>query len=520
MPLVPENYELRWAAGLALLAVVLTSIPFLIAPAFLEPGSTLSGFLVNPVDGYSYVAKMRQGSDWAFEFRLPYAPEPGAGVLLFAYQMILGGVSSVLGLPQILTYHAARVLGTLAMFASTYAFLDRAIPTGRAKWAAFLLTLFGSGVGWIALSVGLFPIDLWVPEAIPFLSAYANAHFPLSIAMLVAAAALIVFPGLLPAARLAMIFFTGLLLALLQPFAVVVIGAVLATWILIERLQGTLAEQLRKWLEGLVVFALGALPLLVYTWAVIQQHPVLSAWNDQNQTPTPSLIEVVLGYGVVLALAVAGIFLGDVRKRPAGRLLITWVILGFLMLYLPVSLQRRLTLGLFIPLAALAGVGLEAIAPTRRRLTLLLIATLVVSVPSHLVVVGSGLVAVSRGEAGIVLSENDRRLLEWVELNITDRPLILASPETGNRLPAYAHARVLYGHPFETPRSEAQKELIEELWKWQGDPQLGLLSLQAVDVEYAFYGETEKPFGVPTWLSLAELAHREGDSELYKVPES
>lgn len=515
-----ENYELRRAVGPAVLAVLITSLPYLIALALLETGSTFSGFLINPVDGFSYLAKMRQGADFVLEFRLPYAPEPGPGVLLFVYQMILGGIGRALGLPQILAYHAARVLSTFAMFASSYLFFERTLSTAKAKWAAFVLTLFGSGVGWVALPMGLIPIDLWVPEAIPFLSAYANAHFPLATAALITSVTLIIFPEILPGARLALLFVGGLLLAILQPFTVVAIGLVLGVWLVVERLHGTQEGQLRSWAAGMTGFVIGALPMLVYTWAVIRRHPVLSAWNEQNLTPSPGVIEVLLGYGLVLMLAIVGSALGSTRSRAIGRLLITWAVLGFTMLYLPIPLQRRLALGLFFPLAALAGVGIGAIAPTRRRFALLLAATIILSVPSHLVVIGSGLVAVSRGAAGVVMSESDRALSEWIALNLSEDPLILAGLDTGNRLPAYSDVRVLYGHPFETPHSKSQEALVRELWAWNGDGALGLQALRAAGVDYAFYGEEERGLGTPTWLPLAELVHREGGSELYKVPES
>jgi hypothetical protein len=517
---VLENYELRWAAALAALAVVLTTLPFLIAPALAQTGSSFGGFLINPIDGYSYLAKMRQGADLALEFRLPYAPEPGSGVVLFVYQLILGGLGGALRLPHIVTYHAARVLGTIAMVASSYIFFARVLPLGRAKWAAFVLALFGSGVGWIVLPLGLLPIDLWVPEAIPFLSAYANAHFPLATAALIAAVSLTIFPEILSNVRLPLAFLSGLLLAFLQPFAVVAIGIVIAAWLVIERLQGAEVEQMWSWLQGLMALVFGTLPMLVYTWGAIREHPVLSAWNQQNSTPTPPLFEVLFGYGLVLALALVGIVLGKAHGRPSGRLLMTWVILGFIMLYLPISLQRRLMLGLYIPLAALAGLGIEAIAPTRRRFVLILTVTIALSIPSHLVVIGSGLLAVSRGDAGLVISVSDRDLLEWIEINVPDDSLILAGLNTGNRLPAYSSARVLYGHPFETPDSDDQEALVQELWRWNGDPLLGLQTLREANVRYVFYGEEEKTLGDPSWLPLVELAHREGGSQLYKVPES
>ena len=520
MPLVLEKYELRWAAALAVLAVVLTTLPFLIAPAIAQNGSTFSGFLLNPIDGHSYLAKMRQGVDLNLEFGLPYATEPGSGVVLFVYQLILGGLGSVLRLPPLTTYHAARVLGTIAMVGSSYVFFARVLSVGRAKWAAFVLALFGSGVGWLALPFGLLPIDLWVPEAIPFLSAYANAHFPLATAALIIAVSLTIFPEILPRARLPLTFLSGLLLALLQPFAVVAIGIVIVVWLAIERLQGAQLDQLSDWLRGAIALGLGALPILAYTWGAVREHPMLSEWNQQNSTPTPPLIEVLFGYGLILVLALVGIALGKARSSSSGRLLITWAILGFILLYVPISLQRRLTLGLFVPLAALAALGIEAIAPTLRRFALILTVTIVLSIPSHLVVIGSGLVAVSRGEAGLVISESDRKMLDWIDFNIPKGTLILAGLDTGNRLPAFSNVRVLYGHPFETPFAEDQEALVRELWAWGGDPLVGLGALRDANVEYAFYGAEERMLGDPSWLPLVELAHREGGTALYKVPKN
>jgi hypothetical protein len=290
--------------------------------------------------------------------------------------------------------------------------------------------------------------------------------------------------------------------------------------LVVERLFGDEDKQLRSWLVGLIAFAIGALPMLAYTWGVVRQHPVLSLWSEQNLTPTPPIVEVLLGYGLVLVLAVVGVVLGKAGSRPSGRLLMTWAILGFMMLYLPIALQRRLMLGLFIPLAALAGMGIEAVAPTRRRFVLLLTATLALALPSHLVVIGSGLTAVSNGAGGVVMAEDDRELFEWIELNVPEGSMVLAGLGTGNRLPAYTDARVLYGHPFETPRSGDQIALVLKLWSWNGDPLLGLQALRAAGVEYAFYGEEEKMLGFPSWLPLVELAHREGGVELYKVPRS
>src|SRR3970282_1401764 len=109
--------------------------------------------------------------------------------------------------------HSARVLGAVAMFAATYLFVKRILSPGRAQWAAFGLALFGTGIGWLAVPFGLTPVDIQVPEAIPFMTAYVNAHFP-------AAAALLLFSvtAISSSYPAWLIYLASLGLSLIQPF--------------------------------------------------------------------------------------------------------------------------------------------------------------------------------------------------------------------------------------------------------------------------------------------------------------
>jgi len=72
-------------ALLSLAAVILAGLPYLLAWRWAPEGTRFAGFLLNPIDGFSYLAKMRQGADGGWLFRLPYASDPGDGVLLFIY---------------------------------------------------------------------------------------------------------------------------------------------------------------------------------------------------------------------------------------------------------------------------------------------------------------------------------------------------------------------------------------------------------------------------------------------------
>ncbi|HSB90324.1 MAG TPA: hypothetical protein VLD63_09915, partial [Anaerolineales bacterium] len=178
----------------ALLVIAATTVPYILATSLQPPGFVFGGFLLNPVDGFSYLAKMRQGMEGSWLFRLPYAAQPGGGTFLFVYYLFLGHVAAWTHLPPLVVFHIARVLGALAMFAAAAAFLRHMAPDGPGRRWAWVMVLIGSGFGWIGLPFGGLAPDLWVPEAIPFLSAYASAHFGLSMALLWTAA-LSIFPG-------------------------------------------------------------------------------------------------------------------------------------------------------------------------------------------------------------------------------------------------------------------------------------------------------------------------------------
>ena len=112
--------------------------------------------------------------------------------------------------------------------------------------------------------------------------------------------------------------------------------------------------------------ALVTLPLSAYTFWVTQADPVLRGWTAQNLTPSPPVWDYVLGYGLILALAVPGAVVAARRRSDTDLLLLAWVGVTALLLYAPFALQRRFSLGLHVPLAILAAMGLFRMAKRKR----------------------------------------------------------------------------------------------------------------------------------------------------------
>lgn len=507
----------RWAVGLVLLAVLLTTAPYIVATTLAKPGTHFSGFLLNPVDGFSYLAKMRQGTHSPLEFTLPYAAQPGPGALFFAFYLFLGRLSDVAGVEPIWLYHGARIAGTLAMFGSAWALFRRTLDSAAARGLAFGLALFGSGVGWLGVPFGLLPNDLWVPESIPLLSGYANAHFAFAAALLITAIALIAFDDCFPRQRLPLTFAVGLALALVQPFAALPVLLTAAIWTAGEAYwQRDLRPALNR-APALLAFAAGCGPLLVYELLAVRLQPALADWASQNLTPTPGLLETALGYGLVLVLAAAGIVLGGAMRRPGERLLAVWGVVGLALLFSPLALQRRMALGLFFPLAGLAGAALVGLIHSTRRRALAVVAVLALALPSHAIVFGAGLQSVASGDAALVIGDAERQAYREIARQVPAGQLVLAASRSGNRIPAFSEARVLYGHPFETPHAVQQESVAIELFGWGGETALALSRLNQLRVGYVLYGPEERQLGSPDWLNQLQPVWSLGEFQLYRV---
>jgi hypothetical protein len=367
----------------------------------------------------------------------------------------------------------------------------------------------------LAIPLGLVTPDLWMPEVIPILTAYANAHFPVAAAALLVAAVAVLGGGNERAGvRAALAFTSGAVIGVVLPFAAVSLGGVLFVWLVWERLRG---ESLRGHATAFAALILGAGPWLAYDLWLSRVHPALAVWTAQNLTPSPPPYEFALAYGLVLILALLGAARARPHTSPGGRLVLTWVVVNALLLYAPFGLQRRLSLGLFFPLAALAALGLQSLSARASTRRLALVAVLVLSLPSTLVLIAGGLGGVWLGQRDVVMTEGEVAAYTWAGDNIPSGALVLADPISGNRLPAFADVRVVYGHPFETPDALAKLDLVESLLAGTMLPTEGRAALEALDVAYVLYVHAPRTLAGPAWLGDLERIYDTDEAVIYRV---
>jgi len=357
--------EWRWVTTITAVLVALTFIPYAWAFAS-NPGNPhvqFMGLLTNPQDGATYLAKIGEGARGQWLFTFAHTPEKSDGAVLVEFYLLLGHIEALIGLPSVLTYHLARLAGGFIMYLALYQLAASIWQRLETRRLFFGLIAVGSGLGWtvFAFVPSLQPVDIYVPEAIPFYSTLANPHFPLAIALLALLAS--IFVGVLrPGVKMAPTLQNGgltaalitLALSLVLPQAWLPFALSLCVYLAVQivRTRRLPAEHHIRW----ILLAIApALPIGIYDLVLVNSNPLYHIWNEQNQTLSGTPLNYLLGFGLLLIVALPGIIRAVRRFEPDGdQLMLIWLITNILLLYLPTNIQRRFVMGLIIPIAYFA----------------------------------------------------------------------------------------------------------------------------------------------------------------------
>jgi hypothetical protein len=439
---------------------------------------------------------------------------------LFLFYLGLGHITRITHLPALLVFHLARLVSSGLLLWALWVFWGGVFERADSRKLAFALSVLGSGSGWLLVASGAFTADFWVAEGYPFLSMYANPHFPLGLALVL----MLIRPTLEPMTgwkNWALQACGGLFLSIVNPFGVVIVLMVMGGNWLFSLLRG------EAWLQAfkrLLITATTGLPLLVYDLWVANHDPVLRNWNAQNLTPSPSWWDLLVSLSPGILVGIWGLFAWVKAILRPGKApdatIVVWLVTGLVAMYLPLGLQRRFMMGLFVPVAGLAALGLGSLRGKKRlRNRLGGISLLILSLPTNLMILLSALGGIQALDARIYLSRAERQALEWISTQTRPDDIILASPEMGTFIPAYTGRRVLYGHPFETVDAAQQEALVRAFFK-QGDQAEAVAAFMADKaVSYVFLGARESALGDVVILDGWELDYQDGEVRVYRVVE-
>lgn len=322
-------------------------------------------------DKFVYYSMIRQGAEGRLFMQNVQTSEPQRGLLFSPHWYLIGITARILHIPISLSYHLYRLIAIVGFLVLLSAFVKKLFPEPRYQIGAFAMALFSSGMGWFYFITHPYiadttvhwmqyfnqtPIDLYVTEFSAFSNALQSPLFILSHLLIFLVWILFLRDDTSLRARTALLCIVALF-GSIHPYDLLLVAVVTSALAMIEVPQrGISRAASRLW-----PIVLGVCIAALYQVISFMREPALSGWLSQNIALSPSLGNYLWGIGMVGPLAVLGVwYLARSRdiQNPYWRLTLIWALTIPVLIYLPLSVNRRFANTLLIPLSLLAWYGL------------------------------------------------------------------------------------------------------------------------------------------------------------------
>lgn len=511
---------------LSFMVVLIASIPYIYGYFTAPQGAFYTGIhTVNMGDTYSYLSWQEQAREGHILFKELYAVESQSAVIFHPLFLIMGWVGWLTGLSNIFVFHIFRVILGFIFLIVVYRFISRFFSDPMWRKVCFYIILFGAGFGWI-VSGQVSSFDLWASELIPFLSIYESPLNLLSLILIIFS-----FQNILlyfsddKKYRLVILGGILLLLSFIHPYDIITIGfSYIAYWIAIYLFKKNL-HLLWHGLKGGLIVLFITLPGLIYLY-IIFHNPVIHSWIESNVRLSMSVWNYFYGLGIWLPLAIIGFSVELIRNRSKENLLLfAWLAITGVLLFQPFFLfQRKLSLGLFVPLSIFATYGLlhvkELFNLQSRELLnrLLIILLIVISSGSLVVIMVNDVVVYSTNQVPYYLPQGYFEAGQYIKQSTEKDAVLLSSFWPSNILPSLTGHPVFYGHGDQTPNVAIKSEEQNEFFKgndinWKGQ------FLKKYRISYIVFGDVEKQIGYkdPSGIPFIKPVYTKGGTTVYKV---
>jgi len=487
----------------AVVVMALTMIPYIVGYSTQGEEWRFTGFVIGVEDGNSYIAKMLSGSEGNWLFSTPYSAENQKGFLAFVPYILLGKLSSQTSQHEQLValYHGFRFFSGILAILAGFDFVSLFIKEDKWKWWAITILVFGGGGGWILVILeqkhflGSLPLDFISPESFGFLGLLAIPHLALARACLLwgFTAYLNEFPG----------YITGifwLMLGFLQPIYVVVAWVVTGVHLMLisiikwrERKGDFVGiwKDVREFYSRALLGILISFPLILYTAISFLSDPFLKTWAEQNRLPSPHFIHYLIAYGLYVPFIVLGVK-NLIKEDPLKAYLITgWLVVFPVLVYAPVSTQRRLAEGVW----AAVTIAVISYFEKRNRLTIIEKGYLHLAFPTTILIFLGSVAAAGNASTPLFRTESEIQVYNYLAGNAPSEAVVLASYESGNNLPAWTPQRVVLGHGPETTNRGKVEQEVEKFFSISSTDIKRKILIEKFDVKYVLWGPLEKELG-------------------------
>lgn len=464
--------------------------------------------VVNSQDVYTYLAFIEQAKQGKNLFANLYTTEKQVERLFRPSYLLIGKTAKLLGLSSIAAYHFFRIILNLIFFYVLYKFLANFFAEKWKKLFAFIIVLSSSGLGYLLGKWAVNSVDLWVPEAITFMSLAEAPHFILSQILMI----LFFFNFLKKRYFLSGIFI--FLLSFEHPYNLVPMLFTIVTFLLWKRGFS---------LSTLWIFIFSGLGL-GYQLLELITNPVLKTWSAQNILLSPDPVNYFVGFGLLIFLALIGgeNYLQDDKEEKS--LIIVWFAASLILPFFPVNFQRRFIEGAHIPLAILASEGLFFLVNKQAKTSRLIFIgiTIFILALSSISLVIRDIKDISKestaGYYYFILKE-EKTALSWLKENSKIDDGIMANWFYGNIIPGLTGRRVYLGHKIQTPDFDKKVEQIN-LFLLNKDDDSAYKFLKENNLKYIFLGKNDSMiiYGFkPEEKPYLTKAYDKEDIKIYKV---
>ena len=430
-PIARHANERRFVVLFAIGAMLVVSIPALLAYFGAPAGSSYLGFEYNTDDHMVYAAWMRQAMDGHFLMDNRFTTDAQPGLTIHLYFFVLGLFAKLLGIP--LTANLARIALSGAFVFLLYRLVRRLRESIFFTKLAIAIGVVGGGLGFLVwqsfgvlidqnpapplagLLLGRLPNDVWQPEGFVFPSMLTSGLFMASLCLILLSITAYLDASTRPKSVLIGALALGLLMNI-HSYDVLLIALTMVGFAACAISQKQLTA---VWIKRIVFITIGVLPAALWFVYVLKNDPVFQA-RAATETFSPNFRAIFFGYLPLMILALVGLvsrarlrgpkglvglalvvgLLGAMfilaaghpdgyfvtlpgwmalmvvavtatvllaEDNPAYNMILAWSLIGLVAIYFPGLFQRKLTMGLSIPWALLSAYGIETILQGQER---------------------------------------------------------------------------------------------------------------------------------------------------------
>jgi hypothetical protein len=542
-----KRTEWAFVAVVAIVVLVLTSLPYAFAYLSAPDDMTFMGFIFNASDHSQYMAWYR-GFQTRFLISNRLTSEPNPPIFFNLLWFMLGRFGRYTGLSAPAVYQVFRWLAGGFFLFAVYGFTSEVLADLRQRRLAFLIVALGTGLGWVLVGVkyalGLddvpFPLDVYISEGNSLLSMMAFPHFSEAAGLILAVFWLLLVGERRKQWRYGL--YAGLVALFLgwqHGYDLLIVWGVPAAYIGLRIvLDGKLPSY---WMKSVVTLGLLSWPPALYSLLLTRLDPL---WNEilaqfSNAgvySPNPLHMLILMGLPLMAALATLIAYsLACFRKgedittsrRSQELFVVAWFISGWLLIYVPTNFQVHMINSWQVPVALVATWGLHRyVVPVVRRNWPSLDATRWVIVVSVLLVIPTNLYLwlwrfydLNRHDYPYYLHRDDVAALEWLDHHAPPDVLVLSAYDTGRYVPLLAESRAFLGHWAQTVDFYQKRSTVEAFFDADVSNAFRREVLSTYDVDYVLHGPAERALGdfAPDRASFLESVYTTPDVSLYAV---